>query len=140
MLGSSPRREPMKPYLLLLGGLICAGAPTLFASSLDATATFTDSLISPGMYQYDLTLNNVGTTTIGTFWFGWVPGDNFMPVSPTNVTSPAGWGDVITNGGPSNGFAIQWTANSTASDLAAGNSLSGFIFDSTLTPAQLELP
>jgi len=122
----------MKPYLLLLGGLICAAGPSLFASGIDATATYTDSMISPGEYQYDLTLNNTGTTTIGTFWFSWIPGAGFMPASPTDVQSPTGWSDVLTNANAS----IQWT---TTSDLLApGDSLSGFDFDSTTTPAQLQ--
>jgi|HubBroStandDraft_5_1064220.scaffolds.fasta_scaffold69573_2 hypothetical protein len=128
----------MKPYLLLLGGLICASSPCLFASGLDASATFTDTMISPGEFQYDLTLNNLGTTTNGTFWFSWIPGDNFMPVSPTDVQSPTGWQDAITSGGPSGGFAIQWTAKTVGDELAAGDSLTGFSFDSSLTPAQLE--
>jgi hypothetical protein len=130
----------MQRYFLLLGGLICAASPGLFASGIDATATFTDSLVSPGVYQYDLTLNNTGTTTIGTFWFSWIPFDNFMPVSPTSIVTPTGWQEVITSGGPSDGFAIQWIAKAPADDLAAGGSLSGFEFDSTLTPAQLESP
>jgi hypothetical protein len=130
----------MKPHLLLLSGLICAASPSLFASGLDATATFTDSLISPGEYQYNLTLDNIGTITIGTYWFSWRPGDNFMPVSPTSIDSPTGWQDFITNGGPSNGFAIQWTAKMSSDDLAAGSSLAGFSFESSLTPAELESP
>lgn len=128
----------MKPSLLLLSALIWSGTPSLFASGIDATSTYTDSLVSPGDFQYDLTLNNTGTTTIGTFWFSWVPGDNFMPVSPASITSPAGWQEFITSGGPSGGFAIQWTAKTAANDLGAGSSLSGFDFDSTLTSAQLQ--
>jgi hypothetical protein len=127
----------MHRYFLLLGGLICAASPVLFASGIDATATYTDSLVSPGVFQYDLTLNNTGTTTIGTFWFSWVPGDNFMPVSPTDITFPSGWQEVVTSGGPSDGFAIQWTALTAGNDLASGGSLTGFDFDSTLTPAEL---
>jgi hypothetical protein len=127
----------MHRYFLLLGGLICAGGPVLFASGIDATATYTDSMVSPGVFQYDLTLNNTGSTTIGTFWFSWVPGDNFMPVSPTDITFPSGWQDVVTSGGPSDGFAIQWTALTAGNDLASGSSLTGFDFDSTLTPAEL---
>jgi hypothetical protein len=63
-----------------------------------------------------------------------------MPVSPTGITSPAGWHDIVTNGGPSNGFAIQWTALAPADDLGAGDSLAGFSFESSLTLAQLESP
>jgi hypothetical protein len=103
-----------------------------------ATATISDTEISPGEFQYTLTLDDTGTTTLGTFWFSWVPGDNFMPVDPTSITSPAGWQDMVTSGGPSDGFAIQWTAKMPANDLTSGKTLSGFSFDSSLTLAQLE--
>ena len=122
----------MRPFLLLFGVFICASGPNLFASSIDATATYTDSEISPGEFQYDLTLNNTGTTNIGTFWFSWIPGAGFMSASPTDIVDPAGWTDILTNGGA----GIQFK---TSSDLlASGDSLSGFEFDSTMTPAQLQ--
>jgi hypothetical protein len=105
-----------------------------------ASATISSMQTGPGSSQYNLALNNTGTTTLGTFWFSWIPGDNFMPVSPTSITSPGGWQDMVTHGGPSNGFAIQWTAKTPANDLAAGSSLTGFSFDSSLTLAQLESP
>jgi hypothetical protein len=77
-------------------------------------------------------LNNTGTTDIGTFWFAWIPGDNFMTVAPTDVQSPAGWtANVIS------GFSIQWLDSGS---LAQGTSQSGFEFESTLSPAQLEGP
>jgi hypothetical protein len=115
--------------------LACAASALLAAPGWAgemATANVTDSQIGANEYQYDLTLNNVGTTTIGTFWFSWVPGLNFMSATPTNINLPAGWTDNITTGP---GSAIQWLAGSNL--LAAGTSLSGFSFDSTLTPAEL---
>jgi hypothetical protein len=105
-----------------------------------ATATISGTPNGPGQFKYSLTLNDIGTTTLGTFWFAWVPGDNFMPVSPTGVTSPTGWQDLITSGGPSGGFAIQWTATAAANDILPGSSLSGFSFGSSLTLAQLQSP
>jgi hypothetical protein len=33
-----------------------------------ASATFTDCLVTPGVWQYDLDLTDTGTTTVGTFW------------------------------------------------------------------------
>jgi hypothetical protein len=105
-----------------------------------ATASISVVEIGPGEFQYSLTLNDTGTTQLGTFWFSWIPGDNFMPVSPTAVTSAAGWRDVVTQGGPSGGSAIQWTAVAPAGDLSTGNSLAGFSFESSLTLAQLESP
>ena len=105
----------------------------LCAGTLSASATFTDTQVSPGVYQYDITLNDTGSTTIGTFWFSWVPGDGFMTVTPTAIQSPSGWTSMTTN----SGAAIQWVDSGL---LNAGASQSGFEFDSTLTPAQLEGP
>jgi hypothetical protein len=47
--------------------------------------------IGTGDYQYTITLKDIGTTTIGTFWFAWIPGEDFMPVRPLGVAVPAGW-------------------------------------------------
>ena len=114
---------------LLLSAALFLGSTHLQAGIL-ASATYTDTLISPGTYQYDLTLTNTGTTTIGTFWFGWVPGAGFLSATPTSIVNPAGWSDVVTN----SNMAIQWTT--TTSLLMPGDSVSGFEFDSTETPTQ----
>ena len=134
-----PRIDYMKTCIangkaiLPLLALTCVQSVNLFAGTLSASATFTDTQVSPGVYQYDFTLNNIGTTNIGTFWFSWVPGFGFMTVPPTAIQSPTGWTDTVTN----NGGAIQWVDSGA---LSQGSSQSGFIFDSTLTPAQLEGP
>lgn len=99
-------------------------------AGLDATATYMDTHLSNGEYQYDLTLTNTGTTTIGTYWFAWVPGAGFLSAKPTDVMSPAGWTEKLT----AKDGAIQWTTHNL---LSPGASLSGFSFESTETPAQL---
>jgi hypothetical protein len=96
-----------------------------------ATATYTDTMISPGEFQYNITLNNTGAVPIGVYWFSWVPGAGFLSPTPTNVMSPSGWTDNLTN----SGAAIMWMSSS--SSLASGGKLTGFSFDSTETPAQL---
>jgi len=122
-----------KINVLILLATLVVFIPIAHATGISATATYTYSLVSPGVYDYSFTLNNTGTTTIGTFWFSWVPGAGFMSVTPTDITSPTGWTDKTTNGGA----AIQWTT--TADLLAPGDSLTGFSFESTETPAQLLL-
>jgi hypothetical protein len=122
-------RAKYSTKLLLLLVVFLTASVSIRANGLDATATYTDMMVSPGVFQYDLTLTNTGTTTIGTFWFSWIPGTGFMGVTPTNVMSPAGWAAMITNSGAS----IQWTNPSL---LAMGDSVTGFMFDSTMTPAQ----
>jgi hypothetical protein len=112
-----------------------APAQRVSASTL-ATVTTSDQSLGGGVWQYSMTLNNTGTTNIATLWYAWIPGQDYMSVSPTNIVNPANWTDVITGGGGSDGFAIQFDAAS-GHALAAGNSLAGFSFDSTMTPAQM---
>jgi len=124
--------SPLLKKLVLLAA-VAPLAAIAHANGISATATYTDSLVSPGVYNYSITLDNTGTTTIGTFWFGWVPGAGFLSATPTSVISPTGWTDTVTNSGK----AVRWTT--TTSLLAPGGTLSGFSFDSTETPAQMLL-
>jgi PEP-CTERM motif len=89
-------------------------------------------------FNYMITLTNASTSTmnVGTFWFSWVPGQDFMTNSPISEISPTGWTEMVTHAGINDGFAIQWVASSAAFDLTPGNSLT-FGFTSAETPAQL---
>lgn len=109
-------------------------APAL-GDTLAATATYTSTpnLGSAGVTDYALTLNNTGTTTIGTFWFAWVPGGDFLNPVPSGVTPPAGWTDQVFTS--AQGTSIRWTTTSAL--LQPGQSLTGFGFSSTETPEQL---
>jgi hypothetical protein len=122
--------------------LLLALLPATASAQLSATATITPSQIDSTTYHYEITLTNTGTTAIGTFWFAWVPGSGFMTVPPTNVMAPSNWTASLTN----NGAAIEYEVmsdsmppNPYAQDrrLPAGTAISGFSFNSTLTPAQL---
>ena len=92
--------------------------------------------IGTGDYQYTITLKDIGTTTIGTFWFAWIPGADFMPVKPLSVALTAGWTDAITHMGSTDGYAILWTASSLSSELHPGQS-KVFHFRSSATPAEM---
>ena len=117
------------PSVVLFAASLAISAPA--GASLVATSTVNATQLSPTTYDYTLTLNNTGTTTIGTFWFSWIPGAGFLSAAPANVSSPAGWTSTTTN----SGAAIRWTT--TTNLLAAGSSLTGFEFNSTETPTQL---
>jgi len=117
--------------LLAIAASAIVAAPAGAAQGLSATATYTDTMLSPGEFQYDITLNNTGSSPIGVYWFSWVPGAGFLSAKPTNVVSPSGWTDTLSN----NGAAIMWMTPS--APLAAGGKLTGFSFDSTETPTQV---
>jgi|HubBroStandDraft_5_1064220.scaffolds.fasta_scaffold1398633_2 hypothetical protein len=57
-----------------------------------------------------------------------------MSSAPSNVQSPTDWNEILTNASQS----IQWTTIDAL--LAPGDSISGFIFDSSLSPVELEAP
>ena len=101
-----------------------------------ATGTIS-GMKSGSVYNYDITVTDTGTTTIGTFWFSWLPGEGFMSAAPSNVTGPTGWATAITNGNlPSDGFSVRWVAGPGLA-LNPGDTMSGFDFTSTLSPADL---
>ena len=112
----------------------CAAAPA--AASEAASATFASTQLSPTSWQYSLALDDTGTTNLGTFWFAWVPGKDFMSTAPSAIADPAGWSAITTHGSATDGYAIQWKAGSGAL-LAPGQTLSGFMFDSSMSPAQM---
>jgi hypothetical protein len=102
-----------------------------------ASATITVKQLDQSHYQYTITLSDTGSTSIGTFWFAWVPGEDFLASSPTSITAPAGWTDAITNEGASDGFAIQWRASSPSSDLEPAGALTEFSFVSSDPPSSV---
>ncbi len=101
-----------------------------------ASATLSSTQTSPTTWLYSIQLNDTGTTNIGTFWFSWIPGEDFMGSVPTDVSSPAGWNDNITHGGASDGYAIQWLAGG-GDAITPGGSLAGFSFESSVSPAAI---
>ena len=119
--------------------LACAAIAGSARADEIASATIDPTALGGGLFQYDITLNDIGTTPLGTFWFSWNPGQDYMPVMPTNIDSPTGWSDIVTHGGATDGYAIQWVAGS-SEVLQPGQSLSGFEFQSTVTPEELAAP
>jgi hypothetical protein len=90
-------------------------------------------------FNYTITLanSNSSTSPVGTFWYAWnLPNVNYLATSPVSVTPPAGWSDQITNVGPSDGYGIEYFANSSAYYLAPGASLT-FKFTSADPPSSV---
>lgn len=115
--------------------LALTGAVTSIRASEMAQATISSTQINSTTWQYDISLDDVGTTDLGTFWFSWVPGEDFMPSSPTDILSPSDWTEIVTHGGPSDGYAIQWVDDGAL--LTPGNTLTGFEFDSNVSPTTM---
>lgn len=131
----------MKPVHHLVLGCVSfirflATILVLFATSNNvsaqilATGQISNTSLGGGLFDYTITVKNTGSTNIETFWFAWIPGAGFMSASPSNVTSPTNWSDILTNSNE----AIQWTT--TTNPLTPGSSLD-FSFESSETPSQM---
>jgi hypothetical protein len=102
-------------------------------AALGASETVTAQQVGPNSWNYSMSLTNTGDTTIGTYWFSWIPGYDFLPSAPTSLSAPAGW--TVTT--PQDGFiqpywSIQWV--NTTTPLQPGQTLSGFNFTSADSP------
>ena len=66
-------------------------------------------------FDYTITLSNSNSSTsgIGTFWYAWVPGADFLATHPLSVTPPTGWSDQVTNAGSKDGFVTASAAIAT---------------------------
>jgi hypothetical protein len=106
-------------------------------ATINASGVISSTAAGTG-FNYTITLTNASSSNagIGTFWYSWVPGQDFLATSPTSVTPPPGWTDNITNMGRGDGFAIQFLANGPANDVRPGGSLN-FSFTSTDSPASV---
>jgi hypothetical protein len=131
----------MKKILCLVAAL--AASPFLASAHAAIVASATISAVADGPnFDYTIHLTNLAASTnnVETFWYAWVPGEDFLPTNPFDVVSPTGWTAAITHfpDVDTNGFAIQWktTDSPSAFDLTPGNSLD-FKFSSADTPAQL---
>jgi hypothetical protein len=122
----------------LLLSLLCllATACSIHAQSILANAQISGQAAGGGGFNYTITLNNTAASTspIGTFWYSWIPGEDFLPSSPTSVQPPTGWTDIITHFGATDGYAIQFVASTPV--LSPGSSLA-FKFSSPDSPTAI---
>src|SRR5437764_14888421 len=91
LVASSPEGRNVSASRLYARGLVAAAIVSFFGSgaafaALPASATISTPQTS-APFNYTITLNNTGTTDIGTFWFAWTSTPStydFLPTTPTN--------------------------------------------------------
>ena len=131
---------------MALGLSAVVAAPAYGSETASATIALASTAVVSGQtqYTYDLSLTNTSAdgSTVGTFWFAWIPGQSYLASNPIAVSSPTGWED-----GPDSqsvggalgekGASIEWQSISSAGYLGAGKSLSGFSFTTTDSSASV---
>jgi hypothetical protein len=107
-------------------------SPMLVSNSTPAipTVTATISGVAAGSsYDYTITLQNTGTNSLNSFWYGWTTSGDNLSSDPTGAANSLGWSNDIS------GNSIKWT-NSTGTALAPGASAT-FTFVSTSSPSAI---
>jgi hypothetical protein len=120
---------------LALSACLLSG-PAFAGNNLVANGSWVATPNGPN-WSYSITLTNSSSSVdnLGTFWFGWQPGGDFLDSKPISEATPSGWTAKLTNFGSSDGWGIQWMAGN-GSTLAPGQSLT-FGFVSMDTPSQV---
>jgi len=124
-----PNLTATRLALALAAGLVASAVSSQAQSAL---ATISETSGGGGTFDYTITLQNTGSDSLNSFWYGWTPGVFDLPlgsvVSGTTVTSSSlGWVATIDNTG--SGDSIQWQNSASAPSLTAGESAT-FTFDS----------
>jgi len=119
-------------FRVFLGlSLLLVTASAVRAQGQAASGTITAS--GTGPFDYSLSFSDAGNATspIGSIWYSWVPGEFFLPSSPTSASAPPGWTATIS------GNSVQFVASSSASDITPGETLSGFGYAASFSPSEL---
>jgi hypothetical protein len=104
---------------------------TVSSQAQSATATISGVAAGGGVFDYTITLQNTGTTSLDSFWYAWTLNGNNLSAAATNPGSSLGWTDTALEGNTS----ISWEGNA-GNALAVGKSAT-FTFDSTETPSAI---
>ena len=123
-----PKLIPIRFALALAAGLAVS---TVSSQAQSATATISGVAAGGGVFDYTITLQNTGTTSLDSFWYAWTLSGNNLSAAISNPGSSLGWIDTALEGNTS----ISWEGNS-GNTLAVGQSAT-FTFDSTETPSAI---
>jgi hypothetical protein len=110
--------------VLSLAAPLLAATPAL--AQLSGTGTLVCTPVDDGLYHNAATIQNTGTTTIGTFWFAWAPGEDYLPRRPVFALGPIGWFGTVVQTGSS--YSVEWFAWDPDARIQPGQSLPGFEF------------
>jgi hypothetical protein len=120
-----------RPRFALVLALLLASVSAAWSQGQLASGTISGS--GAGPFNYSLTFSDAASATspIGSVWYAWVPGQFYLPTTPSSASAPNGWTANIS------GNSVQFIANSAANDIAPGHSLSGFGYQASFSPSQL---
>jgi hypothetical protein len=117
-----------------IGLVATAGLATSAISghAQNASATITGTPAGGGLFDYTITLDNIGTLSLNSFWYGWTTSGNNLPSVPTTAGNSLGWGNTVS------GNSIMWQ-NGGGTALAPSHTAT-FTFVDSSTPTAITTP
>src|SRR5689334_15264596 len=79
--------------LAIFSGILLVLATALSARAQGQLPSGTISSSGTGPYTYNLAFSDSGVAAspIGSVWYAWVPGQFYLPGTPTGASAPSGW-------------------------------------------------
>jgi len=102
--------------------------PTVSSHAQSVSATISD-VPAGGNFDYTITLQNTGSLSLNSFWYGWTQSGNNLPSDPSSAANSLGWANDL------DGNSIMWI-NSSGTALAHGQS-GTFTFVSSSSPSAI---
>src|ERR1700677_1806050 len=121
------RMSSIRLSLAVAAGLALSAISSHAQNNVSVTGTLTYVQGTGDVFDYTLTLTNLGPESVSSLWLGWTVGV-FDIANPSAASSALGWSPSFV------GNSIQFGPGT---PLAAGASTQ-FLFDSTSTPAQFK--
>ena len=115
-------------YLTLVAVAGFAASTASSQATVSASATISDTAVSGG-FDYTITLLNTGTSSLESFWYGWIQFENDLPSDPSNAANSLGWVNTL------DANSIMW-GNGAGTALTTGSTAT-FTFFSTSTPTAI---
>jgi len=126
----------IKAAVIVIAILTLGVLGTARASGIPSASGTVTLISTSGLDTFSITLQNLSPSiSIETFWFGWVPGKDFLDSVPSNVVTPTGWTDTVQHGGSGDGWSIEFTTST--NPLAGSTTLPGFSFQTADTFSQM---
>src|SRR5271169_6414015 len=100
-------------YLILIAVAGLAASTVSSQASVSASATISGT-VTAGGYNYTITLDNTGTSSLKSFWYGWTVLGNNLPSIPSTAGNSLGWVNTVS------GNSIMW-GDGTGTALTTGN-------------------
>jgi hypothetical protein len=122
-------------FAMALAAAAGLAASAVSSQAQSATATISDVAAGGGVFDYTITLQNTGTTSLDAFWYAWTQSGNNLSADITTPGSSLGWTDTAKTGN----LAISWVDSSGTAPVGVGKSAT-FTFDSTETPTAITTP